>query len=103
MALQRRVMRRQHGCGDDKRVVERKWRDQAAAAKIGELPLGFGNHARVLSDPLFWRSTLNSALYVGGSVGGAFLVPDASASPAFACSTMLPAPKPPPSWTSSPT
>jgi multiple sugar transport system permease protein len=43
-------------------------------AKIGELPLGFGNYARVLTDPLFWRSTLNSALYVGGSVGGAFLV-----------------------------
>jgi multiple sugar transport system permease protein len=43
-------------------------------AKIAELPLGLGNYARVLSDPLFWRSTLNSAIYVGGSVGGAFLV-----------------------------
>ena len=32
-------------------------------AKIGELPLGFGNYARVLGDPLFWRSTLNTALF----------------------------------------
>jgi len=43
-------------------------------ARIGELPLGFANYAQVLSDPTFWRSTLNSTIYVGGSVGGAFLI-----------------------------
>jgi multiple sugar transport system permease protein len=43
-------------------------------AKIGELPMGLANYARVLADPLFWRATLNSTLYVSASVGGAFLV-----------------------------
>lgn len=43
-------------------------------SRLGELPLGLSNYARVLTDPLFWRATLNSTLYVGGSVGGAFLI-----------------------------
>ncbi|MDC9823344.1 sugar ABC transporter permease [Devosia sp. ZB163] len=57
-------------------VVDISFRDGRVMnfAKIGELPLGLGNYARVLADPLFWRATLNSTLYVGGSVGGAFLV-----------------------------
>lgn len=57
-------------------VVEISFRDGRLMnfARIGELPLGLGNYVRVLADPLFWRATLNSTLYVGGSVGGAFLV-----------------------------
>lgn len=43
-------------------------------AQIGELPLGFGNYTRVLSDPQFWQSVLTSILYVGGSVGVAFAI-----------------------------
>lgn len=57
-------------------VVEISFRDGTVMnfARIGELPLGLGNYVRVLTDALFWRATLNSTLYVGGSVGGAFLV-----------------------------
>lgn len=57
-------------------VVDISFRDGRVMnfARIGELPLGLGNYARVLADPLFWRATLNSTLYVGGSVGGAFLI-----------------------------
>jgi multiple sugar transport system permease protein len=43
-------------------------------ARIGELPLGLDNYARVLSDRAFWRSTWISTLYVGGSVFFAFLI-----------------------------
>ncbi len=43
-------------------------------ARIGTLPLGFGNYARVLSDPQFWHSTTTSAIYVAGSVGAALLI-----------------------------
>ncbi len=57
-------------------VVEISFRDGRLMnfARMGELPLGVGNYARVLADPMFWRATLNSTLYVGGSVGGAFLI-----------------------------
>lgn len=57
-------------------VVEISFRDGRLMnfARMGELPLGLGNYARVLGDPTFWRATLNSTLYVGGSVGGAFLI-----------------------------
>jgi multiple sugar transport system permease protein len=57
-------------------VVDISFRDGKVMnfARIGELPLGFGNYARVLTDPTFWRATLNSTIYVGFSVGGAFLV-----------------------------
>jgi multiple sugar transport system permease protein len=57
-------------------VVDVSFRDGRLMnfAKIGELPYGLSNYARVFADPLFWRATLTSALYVGGSVGGAFLV-----------------------------
>lgn len=57
-------------------VVEISFRDGRLMnfARIGELPLGLGNYARVLADPLFWRATLNSTIYVGGSVALAFLV-----------------------------
>jgi len=43
-------------------------------ARIGSLPLGWDNYARVLSDMRFWQSTGTSALYVGGSVGAALLI-----------------------------
>ena len=57
-------------------VIEISFRDGRLMnfARMGELPLGVGNYARVLADPMFWRATLNSTLYVGGSVGGAFLI-----------------------------
>lgn len=43
-------------------------------ARIHEQPLGLGNYAQVLTDEQFWRSMMTSALYVGGSVGIAFLI-----------------------------
>ena len=43
-------------------------------ARIGSLPLGFGNYARVLADNQFWHSAAISAVYVFGSVGAAFLI-----------------------------
>lgn len=43
-------------------------------SRIGTLPLGLGNYARVLSDPQFWQSVTTSALYVGGSVAVAFAI-----------------------------
>ncbi|GAB5374193.1 MAG: sugar ABC transporter permease [Acuticoccus sp.] len=43
-------------------------------AKIGELPLGFANYARALSDPNFWNAAFVSAVYVGGTVGFGYLV-----------------------------
>ena len=57
-------------------VIEISFRDGRLMnfARMSELPLGVGNYARVLADPMFWRATLNSTLYVGGSVGGAFLI-----------------------------
>jgi len=58
------------------RVVDISVRDGRTMnfAKISELPLGWGNYAKVLSDDQFWHSVLNSALYVGGSVSAAFLI-----------------------------
>src|SRR3954451_7171259 len=43
-------------------------------ARIGMLPIGWGNYRRIAEDPAFWHSVLTSALYVGISIGAAFLI-----------------------------
>jgi multiple sugar transport system permease protein len=42
--------------------------------RLGELPLGFGNYAQVLTDPSVWRSFQVSLAYVVGAVAPAFLI-----------------------------
>lgn len=43
-------------------------------ARIGQLPTGTGNYARLMNDPAFIRAAVNTGLYVGGSVLAAFVI-----------------------------
>lgn len=43
-------------------------------ARIHDLPLGFGNYVRVLTDPQFWNSVFVSVVYVGGSIAIAYAI-----------------------------
>ncbi len=43
-------------------------------ARIGLLPLGFGNYRRVLGDPAFQQAAVTTAIYIAASVAAALLI-----------------------------
>jgi len=57
-------------------VVELSFREGRVMnfSRIGTMPLGFAQYARLFSDRAFWHAASTSAVYVGGSVFVAFLV-----------------------------
>lgn len=63
------------------RVIDISFREGKSMnfARIGELPLGFGNYRRIFGDPAFWNSVIVSAIYVGLSVFVAFAIALATA------------------------